>query len=82
MKKVLLSIFIALGMSMMCSAQKSLILIGDGTMAPHSLATTGVYGWAEAMQQYFTDSISVRNLALTGESALTLYNGRLEEVLE
>jgi len=82
MKKVLLGIFIALGMSKMCSAQKSLILLGDGTMAPHSLATTGVYGWAEAMQQYFTDSISVRNLALTGESALTLYNGRLEEVLE
>ena len=81
MKKILLSIVIALSTSLVCSAQKSLILVGDGTMAPHSMATTEVYGWAEVMQQYFADSIQVINMAISGESTQTLINGRLEEIL-
>lgn len=81
MKKILLSIVIALSTSLVCSAQQSLILVGDGTMAPHSMATSEVYGWAEVMHQYFTDSIQVVNMAISGESTQTLINGRLEEIL-
>ena len=81
MKRILLTIVIALSTSFVCFAQQSLILVGDGTMAPHSLATSEVYGWAEVMQQYFTDSIQVVNMATSGESTQTLVNGRLEEIL-
>ena len=81
MKRILLTIVIALSTSFVCFAQQSLILVGDGTMAPHSLATSEVYGWAEVMQQYFTDSIQVVNMATLGESTQTLVNGRLEEIL-
>lgn len=81
MKKIIVCLLIALSSLAVCSAQKSLILIGDGTMAPHSMATSEVYGWAEVMQQYFTDSIQVINMATSGESTQTLVNGRLEEIL-
>ena len=65
----------------MVLAAKSLFLIGDATMAPHSLATSDVMGWAEVMPEYFND-LDVVNTARTGENTRNLLLNNIDQLLE
>ena len=70
MKKILLTMCIALCLPMMCMAKERLVLIGDASLAPHSIANPDVRGWGEKLSALFTDKVEVLNFAQAGESTL------------
>lgn len=82
MKKILLSMFVALSLPLMCVAKERLVLIGDASMAPHSIATPDVRGWGEKLSSVFTDKVEVLNFAQAGESTHTLVDGRLKKIMD
>ena len=81
MKKILFCMVIALSLPTWCMAKKNLVLIGDATMAQHSIANPDVRGWGEALADFFTDKVQVVNFAQAGESTRTLITKRLEKIL-
>ena len=81
MKKILLTMCIALCLPMMCMAKERLVLIGDASLAPHSIANPDVRGWGEKLSALFTDKVEVLNFAQAGESTHTLVDGRLKKIL-
>ena len=82
MKKILLTMCIALCLPMMCMAKERLVLIGDASLAPHSIANPDVRGWGEKLSALFTDKVEVLNFAQAGESTHTLVDGRLKKILD
>lgn len=82
MKKMLLCMAIACSLPIICSAKTKLVLIGDASMAPHSIATPDVRGWGEKLTDYFTDQVEIVNVAQAGESTHTLEGKRLEMIME
>lgn len=82
MRKIFLCVVIALSLPMVCSAKKKMVLIGDASMAPHSIATPDVRGWGEELMDYFTDEVEIVNVAQAGESTHTLEGKRLEMIME
>ena len=82
MKKILLTMCIALCLPMMCMAKERLVLIGDASLAPHSIANPDVRGWGEKLAALFTDKVEVLNFAQAGESTHTLVDGRLKKILD
>lgn len=81
MKKILLTMCIALCLPMMCMAKERLVLIGDASLAPHSIANPDVRGWGEKLSALFTDKVEVLNFAQAGESTHTLVDGRLKKII-
>ena len=81
MKKILLTMCIALCLPMMCMAKERLVLIGDASLAPHSIANPDVRGWGEKLAALFTDKVEVLNFAQAGESTHTLVDGRLKKII-
>lgn len=81
MKKIILAIlfFVALPMSSM--AARTLVLIGDATMAPHSVTNPDVRGWGEKLSDFFTDKVNIMNFAQAGESTHTLVDNRIEKII-
>ena len=57
MKKILLTMCIALCLPVMCMAKERLVLIGDASLAPHSIANPDVRGWGEKLSALFTDKV-------------------------
>ena len=51
------------------------MLIGDASLAPHSIANPDVRGWGEKLSALFTDKVEVLNFAQAGESTHTLVDG-------
>ena len=82
MKKILLTMCIALCLPVMCMAKERLVLIGDASLAPHSIANPDVRGWGEKLSALFTDKVEVLNFAQAGESTHTLVDGRLKKILD
>lgn len=82
MKKILLCMAIALSLPTLCMAKKTLVLMGDASMAQHSIANPDVSGWGEELEKCFTKNVEVRNFAQAGESARTLINKRLDKIIE
>ncbi len=82
MKKILLTMCIALCVPVMCLAKERLVLIGDASLAPHSIANPDVRGWGEKLSALFTDKVEVLNFAQAGESTHTLIDGRLKKILD
>lgn len=76
MKKILLCIAIALSMTMLCSAKKTIYLIGDATLASNGVANLNSYGWGGAFAQCMNSQIDVINQAEAGESTHTLVNNK------
>lgn len=66
----------------MCMAKERLVLIGDASLAPHSIANPDVRGWGEKLSALFTDKVEVLNFAQAGESTHTLVDGRLKKILD
>lgn len=81
MKKILLTMCIALCLPVMCMAKERLVLIGDASLAPHSIANPDVRGWGEKLSALFTDKVEVLNFAQAGESTHTLVDGRLKKII-
>ena len=81
MKKILLTMCIALCLPVMCMAKERLVLIGDASLAPHSIAHPDVRGWGEKLSALFTDKVEVLNFAQAGESTHTLVDGRLKKII-
>lgn len=81
MKKILLTMCIALCLPVICMAKERLVLIGDASLAPHSIANPDVRGWGEKLSALFTDKVEVLNFAQAGESTHTLVDGRLKKIL-
>lgn len=81
MKKILLSICFIMAIPMMSIAAKTLVLIGDATMAPHSITNPDVRGWGEKFSEYFTDKVNIINFAQSGESTHTLAGDRIEKII-
>ena len=81
MKKILLTMCIALYLPVMCMAKERLVLIGDASLAPHSIANPDVRGWGEKLSALFTDKVEVLNFAQAGESTHTLVDGRLKKII-
>lgn len=82
MKKILLTMCIALCLPVMCMAKERLVLIGDASLAPHSIANPDVRGWGEKLSALFTDKVEVLNFAQAGESTHTMVDGRLKKILD
>lgn len=82
MKKILLCIVLVFALPWQLMAAKTLILIGDATMAPHSIANPDVRGWGEKLSEFFTDKVEIVNFAQAGESTHTLVDKRLQKILE
>ena len=82
MKKILLCMAIALSLPTICMAKKTLVLIGDASMAPHSIANPDVRGCGEMLSNAFTDKVEMVNFAQAGESTHTLVEKRLVKILE
>lgn len=82
MKKILLTMCIALCLPVMCMAKERLVLIGDASLAPHSIANPDVRGWGEKLSALFTNKVEVLNFAQAGESTHTLVDGRLKKILD
>ena len=57
------------------------MLIGDASLAPHSIANPDVRGWGEKLSALFTDKVEVLNFAQAGESTHTLVDGRLKKII-
>lgn len=81
MKKILLTMCIALCLPVICMAKERLVLIGDASLAPHSIANPDVRGWGEKLSALFTDKVEVLNFAQAGESTHTLVDGRLKKII-
>ena len=81
MKKILLTMCIALCLPVMCMAKERLVLIGDASLAPHSIANPDVRGWGEKLSALFSDKVEVLNFAQAGESTHTLVDGRLKKII-
>jgi|GEM_PF-1051652 len=81
MKKILLTMCIALCLPMMCMAKERLVLIGDASLAPHSIANPDVRGWGEKLSALFSDKVEVVNFAQAGESTRTLIDSRLMKII-
>lgn len=81
MKKILLTMCIALCLPVRCMAKERLVLIGDASLAPHSIANPDVRGWGEKLSALFTDKVEVLNFAQAGESTHTLVDGRLKKII-
>lgn len=81
MKKILFCMFLALNLPLIGMAKERLVLIGDASMAPHSIADPDVRGWGEKLSSVFTDKVEVLNFAQAGESTHTLVDGRLKKIL-
>jgi lysophospholipase L1-like esterase len=81
MKKILLTMCIALCLPMMCMAKERLVLIGDASLAPHSIANPDVRGWGEKLSALFSDKVEVVNFAQAGESTRTLIDSRLKKII-
>lgn len=81
MKKILQTMCIALCLPVMCMAKERLVLIGDASLAPHSIANPDVRGWGEKLSALFTDKVEVLNFAQAGESTHTLVDGRLKKII-
>jgi lysophospholipase L1-like esterase len=62
-------------------AKERLVLIGDASLAPHSIANPDVRGWGEKLSALFTDKVEVLNFAQAGESTHTLVDGRLKKII-
>ena len=82
MKKILLCIAVALSLPTLCMAKKTLVLLGDASMAQHSIANPEVRGWGEELEKCFTSNVKVQNFAQAGESTRTLVEKRLDKILE
>ena len=81
MKKILLTMCIALCLPVMCMAKERLVLIGDASLAPHSIANPDVRGWGEKLSALFSDKVEVVNFAQAGESTRTLIDSRLMKII-
>ena len=81
MKKILLTMCIALCLPMMCMAKERLVLIGDASLAPHSIANPDVRGWGEKLSALFSDKVEVVNFAQAGESTRTLIDSRMKKII-
>ena len=82
MKKILLSMCIVLCLPVMCVAKERLVLIGDASLAPHSIANPDVRGWGEKLSALFTGKVEVVNFAQAGESTHTLIDSRLKKIID
>ena len=82
MKKILLSMCIVLCLPIMCVAKERLVLIGDASLAPHSIANPDVRGWGEKLSALFTGKVEVVNFAQAGESTHTLIDSRLKKIID
>ena len=82
MKKILLCMVIALSLPTWCVAKERVLLIGDASMAPHSIANPDVRGWGEKLPNLFSAKVEVVNFAQAGESTHTLVDGRMKKIIE
>lgn len=82
MKRILLIMCVALCLPLLCMGKERLVLIGDASMAPHSIANPDVRGWGEKLSALFTDKVEVVNFAQAGESTHTLVDVRLKKIID
>lgn len=81
MKKILLLMGFIIALPVLSMAAKTLVLIGDATMAAHSITNPDVRGWGEKLPEFFTDKVNVMNFAQAGESTHTLAGERIEKII-
>lgn len=81
MKKIFLCLSVLLSLSLLCEAKTKIYLIGDATLASHSVASLDSYGWGGAFAQCVTSKVDVENHAKAGESTHTLVDKRLAKIL-